>query len=257
MTIKMFFKNLFGLICDGSIPNKYGLQKYLVNDGKEHPFAIVIPGGAYQWVGNSVEGKPFAKKLNEAGIHAFVLDYRVKKKSAYPAPFEDLACGIREIFDNAKEWKVDTSNYSVWGSSAGGHLAGSFCTKTAGYLHFDVPRPASLVMCYPVVSMKPELTHELTFENITRFHNKEECINMLSIDNNIDSDFPKTFLWCGLSDSVVDPENSYLLDRALTEKGVEHIFNAYEGVEHGVGIGKGLVCEGWIDEAIDFCFFRK
>lgn len=34
--------------------------------------------------------------------------------------------------------------------------------------------------------------------------------------------------------------------------GVPHKLVVYPGVDHGVGLGKGLACEGWLDEAVRF-----
>ena len=31
-------------------PNRWGLKKYLIRDGKEHPFALIVPGGGYRMV---------------------------------------------------------------------------------------------------------------------------------------------------------------------------------------------------------------
>lgn len=107
-------------------PNRRGLKKYLLRDGKTHPFAVICPGGGYSMVCNFLEGEPYAKKLNAMGYHAIVVYYRVKQKARFPAPQEDLAWAIREILDHAETWNLDTENYSVWGSSAGGHLAASF-----------------------------------------------------------------------------------------------------------------------------------
>ena len=110
-------------------PNKYELKSYIINDGKKHPFAVICPGGGYSCVCSFGEGKPFAERLNEMGYHAFVVYYRVKDKARYPQPQEDLKRAIEEIFSHADEWKLDTSSWSIWGSSAGGHLVASYCIE--------------------------------------------------------------------------------------------------------------------------------
>jgi len=110
-------------------PNRYGLKPYLIHDGKTHPFAVICPGGGYSMVCSYVEGLPYAKALNERGYHAIVVFYRVKKKAHDPAPRDDLEYAIREILAHAEEWKLNTTDWSLWGSSAGGHLAASFCAE--------------------------------------------------------------------------------------------------------------------------------
>ncbi len=84
-------------------PNRRGLKPYLLKDGKKHPFAVIVPGGAYRMVCSYVEGLPFAKALNEKGYHAIVVYYRVKKKAQYPAPQQDLDRALSEIFSRAEE----------------------------------------------------------------------------------------------------------------------------------------------------------
>ena len=39
---------------------------------------------------------------------------------------------------------------------------------------------------------------------------------------------------------------------ALENNGVTYRFLPIEGVGHGVGIGEGLPCEGWFEEAVSF-----
>lgn len=39
---------------------------------------------------------------------------------------------------------------------------------------------------------------------------------------------------------------------ALKENGVSYEFREYPGVDHGVGLGKGLACEPWLDVAVTF-----
>ena len=48
--------------------NSYSLvDDYVIQDGKTHPFALLVPGGGYTMVSSFIEGVPIAKKLNEKG----------------------------------------------------------------------------------------------------------------------------------------------------------------------------------------------
>lgn len=76
------------------------------------PFAIICPGGGFQYVGAIHEGFPIAKFLAGKGINAFVIVYR---DGSAQAACDDLAQGIDFIFDHAKELQVSTKNYSLWG----------------------------------------------------------------------------------------------------------------------------------------------
>ena len=227
-------------------PNRFGLKFYPAPGGGRRPFALICPGGAYRLVCSFLEGVPVARELNRRGYHAFVLYYRVKEKARWPAPREDLERAVREIYDHADDWNLDTHGWSLWGSSAGGHLAASYCTE--GH---DVPKPAALVLTYPVVTMGP-LTHAGSRENLLGKAPSEEEIDLRSVEKHVDGSFPPAYIWCGAADSSVDPENSRMLARALEAAGVPHRLEIFEGVGHGVGLAKGTAAEPWLDHAVRF-----
>lgn len=232
-------------------PNRYALQEYVLRDGKRHPFALICPGGGYYMVCGFLEGRPYAKRLNEMGYSAFVLYYRCKSKTRYPAPMEDVARALRDILARADELSLDTQGYSLWGSSAGGHLAASFGTESMGWAHYGLPRPGALVLCYPVVTMG-EKTHVGSRENLLGKEPEEKMICLTSVEKQVTPNYPPAFVWCGDMDQTVDPENSRMLCRALEQTGVPYEFIEYPGVDHGVGLGEKLPCEGWIEKAAAF-----
>lgn len=237
----------------------YYIEKYILQDGKQHPVAIICPGGGYHWVCSFTEGMPYARKLNQMGYSAFVVHYRCGTGKEYPIPQEDLARAIREIMSHAEQWNLDMEGYSLWGSSAGGHLAASFGTDVMGYKKYGLPKPGTLVLSYPVVTMG-EHAHAGSRGYLLGENPSPACMEFASIEKQLTSEYPPTFLWCGLSDGCVEPENSYLLAKALADYDVPCRFLPIEGVDHGVGIGQGLPCEGWFEEAVDFwernrCFY--
>ena len=227
-------------------PNRRGIRKYLIRDGKRHPFAVICPGGGYQEVCSYVEGLPFAEALNKKGFHAIVVYYRVRAKAKYPAPQDDLEHAIREIFAHAEAWKLDTDSWSLWGSSAGGHLAASFCTERRG-----VPKPNALILTYPVIVMD-EHTHRNTRENLIGKDPDPALFEKLSVERHITGDFPPTFVWNGADDRSVDRLNSRVLETALQSAGVTHRAEEYAGVGHGVGLAVGTAAEPWFEHAVAF-----
>lgn len=236
---------------DISRKNTYALKKYLIKDGKKHPVAIICPGGGYSAVCSFVEGRPFAKKLNKMGYSAIVVYYSVREKAHFPAPQEDLARAVKEVFDHAEEWNLDMAGYSVWGSSAGGHLAGTFGTESLGYRKYGLPKPGAMVLVYPVVTMT-ELTHMGTRENLLGKEPTEELIHQWSVEQQVAEAYPPTFVWCGDADQTVDPENSRMLEKALKEHDVPCQRKEYPGVDHGVGLAEGTAAFGWIEDAVAF-----
>lgn len=231
--------------------NEYALKPYLLRDGKIHPVAIICPGGGYRRVCSFVEGHPYAKRLNKLGYHAFVVYYRLRNLAVYPNPQDDLARAVREVHEHAEKWNLDMSGYSVWGSSAGGHLAGSFGTESMGYRKYGLPKPGALILTYPVVTMGDK-SHEGTRYYHIGPYPADDYVKLTSIEQQVTENYPPTFLWWGDQDETVDPANSRMLQAELEKHHIPCICREYKGVPHGVGIIKGLPCEGWFEDAVTF-----
>ncbi len=227
---------------------KYRLVKYLLRDGKPHKVALILPGGGYHRIDSYAEGYPYARRLNRMGYHAFVLYYRYDESGSWPVPLEDVARALRTLRNHADRWKLDLEGYSLWGGSAGGHLAALFAADCGKY---GLSAPGTVVLAYPVITMG-EGTHEGSRDHLLGAAAPEELTWETSAENRIMKDYPPTYLWWGEADSVVDPVNSRLMLETLKEKGIRHKAVCYPGVEHGVGIGKGLPCEGWFEDAVAF-----
>lgn len=229
--------------------NEYLLTPYVVE--KKSKFALICPGGGYGMVCSVAEGKPYAKKLNELGYSAFVLRYRIRSKGRYPIPMEDVAVALDYILEHSDELNVETSGYSLWGSSAGGHLVASFGTQNMGYSKYNLPKPSAIVLTYPVITMG-SLTHQGSLENLLGENATQEQIQETSVEKQITPDYPPTFLWCGKVDDVVDYQNSVMMEQQLEENQVPHKFMLFESVGHGVGLAKGTEAEQWFQEAVQF-----
>lgn len=229
----------------------YYIEKHIINDGKKHPVAIICPGGGYHWVCSFIEGLPYARKLNNMGYSAFVVHYNCGEGKEYPIPHDDLARAIAEIMAHSDQWHLDMKNYSLWGSSAGGHLVASFGTDSMGYKKYQLPKPGAIILSYPVITMY-EKAHAGSRRYLLGNAPTSQMVEKASVERQITSDYPPTFVWHGLADQDVDPDNSRLLAKALAENKVEHRYTTFAGVDHGVGIGKGLPCEGWFECAVRF-----
>lgn len=233
--------------------NKYSLDdRFVINDGKKHPLAVLVPGGGYDSVCSCIEGTPIARKLNELDISCFIVIYRVKKKAKFPNPLDDLAKGIKEILDNKDKYNLDINNYSVWGSSAGGHLTAMFGLKDIGYLKYNLPKPNTLVLSYPVISMDKTKTHMGSHDNLLGKDASKDLEDLTSVDKHVDYDYPKTFIWCGDNDTTVDPSNTYDMVKALKKANVNVKETIYPGVPHGLGVASDTIANGWINKAVDF-----
>lgn len=232
-------------------PNEYELEEFPILDGQKHPFAMICPGGGYNKICGFKEGHVFATHLNQNGIAAFVVNYHVQDKARYPQPMDDLARAVSDVFERADELGLDTTNYSVWGASAGGHLAASFGTGNMGYVKYNLPKPKVIVLAYPVITMG-DLAHPGSKKNLIGENAPDELITFTSIEKQVTADYPPTFVFHGADDRTVPVENSRMLAKALEEANVPYEYVEYPGVPHGVGIAKGLICEEWFERALSF-----
>ena len=234
-------------------PNRYRIDdRFVLRDGKTHPCAVICPGGAYREVCSYIEGVPIARKLNERGISAFIVYYRVRGKARFPHPQDDLARAIGEILGRAEEYRIEPENYSVWGSSAGGHLVACYGTENMGYPKYSLPKPGAIVLIYPVVSMDPSLTHRVTHDILLGKDAAPAAERETSVDLCVTEAYPPTYLWCGDADESVPPENTRRMAAALERAGVPFRCEIFPDVGHGVGPGTGTAAEGWIDHALKF-----
>ena len=120
---------------------------------------IVCPGGGYGMKAPH-EGNPIAEYLNDCGLSAFVLDYRVAPYR-YPCELLDAKRAVRYVRYNAEKFGIDKDKIGICGFSAGGHLAGMTLTspenEASEYnVNDEIDKVSSKVnfaiLCYPVIT---------------------------------------------------------------------------------------------------------
>jgi endo-1,4-beta-xylanase len=94
---------------------------------------IVVPGGGHRELWTDHEGHDIARFLNERGIAAFVLYYRLARapNSTYTIDgdaLNDLKRAIRTVRSRA-DWSADTKKIGAMGFSAGGQLVSLGATR--------------------------------------------------------------------------------------------------------------------------------
>ena len=199
---------------------------------------VVCPGGGYGMKA-SHEGAHIARMINEGGVSAFVLDYRVRP-CYYEAPLTDALRAVRAVRAMGYE-KV-----SILGFSAGGHLACSAATLyTAGDPGAADPlerlssRPDSLVACYPVVSFCAPYRHVGSTYLLGDKKDDEELLRRFSAELHINGDTPPACIWHTSSDDGVPVENSLSLASAYARAGVPFELHVFPEGEHGLGLAGG------------------
>lgn len=213
---------------------------------------IVCPGGSYRHLmGIKTEGYEVAEWLNSQGINAYVLRYRVGKYGYHhPAMIEDFQLAIQFLRENAERWHLDAHKIGAMGFSAGGHLvtmAGVFADqdflKPHGFAQEYSNRPDFVVPVYPVVSMQDSIAHQRSRKNLLTNHYTKEQQDQFSMELQIPTDMPPTFLVTAIDDPVVMYQNSVNLDKALTNKKIPHVFKLYNTGGHGYGMSEEIAPE--------------
>jgi acetyl esterase/lipase len=204
---------------------------------------VICPGGAYQHLADH-EGKGYAQWLNDHGIAAFVLKYRLGSGGYHhPAMLQDGARAIRLVRAKAAEWKLDPKRIGIMGSSAGGHLASTVLThfdagnaQSADLIERQSSRPDLGVLCYPVITMG-EFAHPGSKNNLLGTNAPVELARELSSELHVTKDTPPCFIWHTDEDKTVPVENALLFAAALRKAGVPFDLHIYQKGAHGLGLG--------------------
>ncbi len=221
---------------------------------------VVCPGGGYATHAMDHEGRQIAEWLNQHGVAAFVLKYRLGPRYRHPAPLHDAQRAIRTVRGHAAEWGVATDRIGIWGFSAGGHLAATAATRFAvgNPLAADPgdresTRPDFLILAYPVISMTEPYMHTGSRERLLGEAPDSALAVMLSNEKHVTPATPPTFIFHTNADEGVPAENSVAFYLALRKAGVSAELHIYEHGKHGVGLAPDdPVLSTWADRLADW-----
>ena len=238
------------------------LTVFKPSDDKSNGTAIIIcPGGGYAYLAFPKEGTDIAKWLNEFGITAFVLKYRLpddlimKDKSI--GPLKDAQESIRIVRRNSAAYKIDPNKIGIMGFSAGGHVASSASTHYNNEVYASdstSARPDFAVLVYPVISMRKDITHSGSRENLLGKNPDEKLVEHFSNELQVNAETPPAFLICAEDDGAVPVENSISYFLALKKYKIPAELHIYEKGGHGFGLAKNMgsvsqwpeACENWL-----------
>jgi endo-1,4-beta-xylanase len=198
------------------------LTVYLPPRDKANGTAMVIcPGGGHRLLAIDHEGYDVARRLNDMGVAAFVLKYRLAQTqgAGYKVDVHALADArraIRLVRSRAEEWGIDPKRVGVMGFSAGGELAALVSTRpdpespgAADPIDRLGARPDFQILVYP--GGRPE-TWQITKET------------------------PPTFLLVANDDRL--SERTMATFAALRKAGVPAELHVYARGGHGFGMHK-------------------
>lgn len=204
---------------------------------------VVAPGGGYQHLAIDKEGFAIAHWLNDHGVAAFVLRYRLGPRYHHPVELGDAQRAIRLVRAHAAEYGIAEDHLGMWGFSAGGHL-----TASAG-THFDLGDPGStdpigqkssrpdfLILSYPVITLMDPSVHQGSKRNLLGENPNPELVTLMSNELQVTPQTPPTFLFSTTDDKTVPIANSVMFYEALVRAGVPAEMHIFQHGAHGAGL---------------------
>jgi acetyl esterase/lipase len=218
--------------------SKATLTPFLPDPAKANGAAVIVaPGGGFRILSMGNEGWEVAKALNDRGVAAFVLKYRLMPTApewaefdranpltapspgAAPArspvalPLEDATAAFRLVRARAKEWHVDPNRIGMVGFSAG---AG---TTMAATLQSSENKPAFIAPIY----------------------GRQSAVE-------VPADAPPMFVALAADDPLFG-NNDYGLISSWKKAGRPVEFHLYQNGGHGFGLGNpGKTSTGWFPQ---------
>lgn len=240
--------------------NDPSLIPYLVQTQTPRGAVIVCAGGSYGWK-EPLEAFQHAEWLNEIGIHAFVLDYRVTPYTTTHALL-DIKRAVRYLRYHFDKLKIKQDHIAVMGFSAGGHLSAMLSQQ------FDLGdptasdpidrlscRPDAQILCYPGITFH---TFDQDFLTTVLGDNYTEAdVTRTSLHLNVKEETPPIFFWGTENDFLF--HDWLLFFGAVQKKNVSLTSHIYPRGEHSFGRERthsiwkqwSASCEEWLDD-LDF-----
>lgn len=215
------------------LPHGAELRVFSITRVKECLKAIIIcPGGGYSSLAKWREGYLWVPFFLEQGYTVAVLEYRMPKHN-YRIPVTDAI----EAITLMRNLAVDSKHVEIgmMGFSAGGHLVSTLATSSRTSI-----RPDFTVLFYPVISMKSDLTHKLTHDNLLGINCTQELEDMLSSNLHVTKDTPPVFIAVSANDSVVKPANGFIFHRSMIKNNRQSTLKIYPSGGHGWGYNRSF-----------------
>ncbi|MCS6807210.1 MAG: alpha/beta hydrolase [Bacteroidota bacterium] len=241
------------------------LDIYVPDNPQKSSFPVIVWLHGGTWFSGSKRGfgVNYAASMVKHGFVVVCANYVTNER--FPAQLHNCKAVIRWVRANAGKFRMDTTKIGVWGEGAGGHLAAMLgCTgdvkvATVGTTTMDIEgnvgphlnfssRVHAVVALYaptdflkmdehavedcasPVIHNQPTSPEALLLgAAITTIPDKVQLANPIFY---VTPDDPPFLLQHGTADCNVPPNQSELLDEALTKAGVPSTLDLYDGYRH-------------------------
>lgn len=230
----------FDQITDVSVPT---LAVFLPPPEKRNGTAmLVIPGGGLDRLAIETEGYEIAEWLNDHGITAFMLKYRVPARSReqrWKAGVQDAQRAMGLIRQRAAEWQVDSDAIGAIGFSAGGEI------NVVLSVYWNEPRQYPAIDAADALSSRPDFNICLYGGG---FANNSMSALREDIASRINKRTPPMFIAHAFDDQAM---SSVILMGALKHANIPSEIHIYAAGAHGFGVREsGLPINQWRDECL-------
>ncbi len=209
---------------------------------------IICPGGAYVIEAMNLEGREIAKYFAENGITALLLKYRLPSDEYQTnktiVPLSDAQQAIRVAREKAEELNIIKNKIGIMGFSAGGNLASVTSTRSFEQTENGQLLPDFSLLIYPVISMKPEITHKGSHDRLLGAENLKVKEIEFSAELQINEHTPPAFMVHAFDDRTVHIENSIRYMERLQEFNIPCEMHFYKKGGHGFGMKEGYT-DSW------------
>lgn len=205
---------------------------------------VVIHGGA--WIGGQRSDMAgVAVTLQQQGFFVANVEYRVAPKSIWPAMLDDVQTAVRYLRANASKYNIDPKRIGACGMSAGGHLsmflgcADTRDTKATEYADQSSRVSAVLNFSGPCDMSKPFApVLDPIFKMVLGKDKKDaaEEIKSASPINFVDKKSAPMFIYQGLADPLVNPDQAREAEAKYKTVGVPCDMRLLEGVKHEINV---------------------
>jgi acetyl esterase/lipase len=229
---------------DGDVPKLYC---YPAAGPGPHTAVVVLPGGGYTHVVMEKEGGVEARWLNERGVSAYVLQYRLNPAYRYPAPMQDGERAVRFVRSHAKAWGLRPDAIGIWGFSAGGHLAGYLATTdgkgdatATDVIERVSGHPDFAIFGYARLSLDPAIPGTFGMKTLIGDKPTQAELDNVSPVLHVTKDTSPSFLYANSGDQTVSSLNATLFYNALQLAHVPAELHVFETGGHGTGMAQNL-----------------
>lgn len=250
----------------GTNPTRQCMDLFLPNNVKgDISLILYLHGGGWIYGDKSEYTGRAKSECIKYGIAGLTISYRYTSQNVNAFDIvDDIAAALQKAKDIAKEHGLNITQMMTYGGSAGGHLSlfYSYYKRTTS----PIKPVAAFSKCGPTNLSNPEYLDSNLGESTIRFELGSMCGTYFTRDTMIlcrdkllavspiyyvDKNTVPTVICHGMKDITVPFSDAVMLDKVLSDYGVEHYSVAYPNTNHAIDIGTDPDCVREADRLYD------